>query len=175
MGTAVLKEVLNRPAPDEEAIVIETFRDLEINISVPDKQELVTAIKALKNGKSPEQDNLNDDLFKVDPELADEILQPLFTSIWEGKIIPDDWTKGIIIKLAKKGALSNCNNWRGITLLSISSKIMAKIIIQRITDAIDKQLREEQAGFPKGRGRINKIFALRNIIEQCSKHVIDGP
>jgi len=55
--------------------------------------------------------------------------------------------------------------------LSIPSKIMAKIIIQRITDAIDKHylLREEQAGFRKGRGCIDQIFALRNIIEQCTE------
>ena len=46
---------------------------------------------------------------------------------------------------------------------------MAKIIIQRITDAIDKQLRDEQAGFRKGRGCIDQIFALRNIIEQCTE------
>ncbi|CAG2233652.1 unnamed protein product [Mytilus edulis] len=156
------KEVLNRPPPDDEAIVIEAVQDLEININLPDKQEIIKVIKSLKNGKSPGHDNLNAELFKVDPELAAEILQSLFTSIWEGKIIPDDWTKGIIIKLAKKGALSDCNNWRGITLLSIPSKIMAKIIIQRIIDAIDKQLREEQAGFRKGRGCIDQIFALRN-------------
>jgi len=85
------------------------------------------------------------------------------------KKIPDDWTKGIIIKLAKKGALSDCNNWCSITLLSIPSKILAKIIIQRITDAIDKQLREEQARFRKGRGCIDQIFALWNIIEQCTE------
>ena len=46
---------------------------------------------------------------------------------------------------------------------------MAKIIIQRITDAIDKQLREEQSGFRKGRRCIDQIFALRNIIEQCTE------
>ena len=112
---------------------------------------------------------MNAELFKVDPELAAEIRQPLFTSIWEVKIIPDYWTKGIIIKLTKMGALSDCNNWRGITLLPIPSKIMAKIIIQRIIDAIDKQLREERAGFRKGRGCIDQIFALRNIIEQCTE------
>jgi hypothetical protein len=36
------KQILNRLAPDEEAIVIEAVRDLEINTSVPDKQEIVT-------------------------------------------------------------------------------------------------------------------------------------
>ncbi|CAG2231730.1 unnamed protein product [Mytilus edulis] len=108
------KEVRNRPAIDKEAIIIEALQDLEINTNLPERQEIIIAIKALKNGKSPGQDNLNEELFKVDPELAAEILQSLFTSIWEGKIIPDDWTKGIIIKLAKKGALSDCNNWRDI-------------------------------------------------------------
>ena len=42
------KVALNRPAPDEEAIAMEAVRDLEINTSVPDKQEIVTEIKALK-------------------------------------------------------------------------------------------------------------------------------
>lgn len=36
-------------------------------------------------------------------------------------------------------------------------------------DAIDKQLREEQAGFQKGRGCVDHIFTLRNIIEQCTE------
>lgn len=69
----------------------------------------------------------------------------------------------------RSATLSNCNNWRGITLLSIPSKILAKIIIQRISDAIDKQLRKEQAGFRKGRGCVDHIFTLRNIIEQCTE------
>ena len=35
--------------------------------------------------------------------------------------------------------------------------------------AIDSKLREEQAGFRAGRGCIDQIFSLRNIIEQCSE------
>jgi len=33
--------------------------------------------------------------------------------------------------------------------------------------SLDKKLREEQAGFRRGRGCIDQIFALRNIVEQC--------
>ena len=73
------------------------------------------------------------------------------------------------MKIPKKGALSNCNNWRGITLLSIPSKILAKIVITRISEAVDQQLREEQAGFRKGKGCTDQIFTLRNIIEQCTE------
>ena len=108
-------------------------------------------------------------MFKAAPEIAAQQLQPLFTAVWEEKRVPDDWSKGTIIKIPKKGALNDCNNWRGITLLSIPSKILAKIILQRISSALDQKLRNEQAGFRKGRGCTDQIFALRNIIEQCTE------
>ena len=74
-----------------------------------------------------------------------------------------------IIKIHKKGPLSDCNNWRGVTLLSTPSKILAKIIIQQISSAVDQQLRQEQAGFRRGRGCADQLFTLRNIIEQCTE------
>ena len=45
---------------------------------------------------------------------------------------------------AKKGALSNCNNWRGVALLTVPSKILAKLIIRQISEAVDQRLRQEQ-------------------------------
>ena len=143
--------------------------DLDINTAPLEKVEIKAVVKSLKNGKAPGKDNLNAELFKADPEFTAEVLQPLFTDIWEGKKLPDDWTMGIIIKIPKKGALSNCNKWCGITLLSIPCKILAKIIIQRISQAVDQQLRNEQAGFRKGRSCTDQIFTPRNIIEQCTE------
>ena len=96
------------------------------------------------------------------------ILQPLFNTIWDRRKIPDDWNKGIIIKIPKKGALSDCSNWHGITLLSTPSKILAKFIMKRLSLA-DHRLREEQAGFRRGRGCIDHIFTRRNIIEQSAE------
>ena len=106
---------------------------------------------------------------RQDPWLAATILEPLFTAVWNGEKVPDDWTKGVICKLPKKGALTDCNNWRGITLLSVPSKILAKVIIKRISDAVDRTWRKAQAGFRKGRECADQIFALRNIIEQCTE------
>ena len=69
------------------------------------------------------------ELFKADPELSARILQPLFIAVWEQERVPNDWTKGSIIKIHKKGPLSDCNNWRGVILLSYPSKILGKSII----------------------------------------------
>ena len=86
-----------------------------------------------------------------------------------GEEVPADWTKTVIIRMPEKGALSDCNNWRGITLLSVPSKILAKIIMKRISGSVDAGIRKKQAGFRKERGCTDQIFTLRNIIEQCTE------
>ena len=73
------------------------------------------------------------------------------------------------MKIPQKGALRKCNNWRGPTLLSVHSKILAKPTISWISEAVDQQLRQEQAGFRKGQGCTEQIFTLRDIIEQCTE------
>ena len=130
-------EVLNRPPPPTEADIQEAETDLDVNTDSPGKEEIIAAIKSLKNGKLPGQDNLSTEVFKADPQLAADLLQPLFADIWEGMKLPEDWTERVIVKIPKKGALNNCNNWRGITLISVLSQILAKIITQRIADTVD--------------------------------------
>ena len=137
------KEVLNRPAPEEEPEILETEEDLSIETGSPKQEEIIAAIKSLKNHKTPGKDHLNAELFKAATVTAASILPPLFDTIWNRKKIPDDWNQGIIIIINnnnKKGALSECNNWRGITLLSIPSKILAKIIMKCLSLAVDLKL-----------------------------------
>ena len=133
------------------------------------EEEIIAAINSLKNHKAPGKDCLNAELFKADTVTMASILQPLFNTIWDRRKIPDNWNKGVIIKIPKKGALSDCNNWRSITLLSTPSKILAKVIMKRLSLAVDHRLREEQAGFRRGRGCIDHIFTQRNIIEQSTE------
>ena len=91
----------------------------------------------------------------------------LFLHIWQEEQIPDGWHRGLIVKFPKKGDTTECTNWRGITLLSVVSKVFTRIILTRIQQEVDRQLRREQAGFRKGRSCTEQIFTLRNIIEQC--------
>ena len=72
----------------------------------------------------------------------------------------------MIVKLTMKGSLSNCNNWRGITLLSIPGEALRIILLNRLKDSIVFKLREQQAGFRSNRSCSEQIFTLRNI-EQC--------
>ena len=105
-------------------------------------------------------------MLKTDIDTSSKVLHDLIGSIWTTEVIPDDWGKGILARIVKKGDLRNCNNWHGMTLLPIPNKVFCRILLNRINKAIDSKLREEQAGFRRGRGCIDQIFALRNIFEQ---------
>ena len=83
-----------------------------------------------------------------------------------GDQIPDDWHRGLIVKILKKGVITECTNWRKINLLSVVSKMFPRIILTRIQQAFENQLRKYQASFGKGRSCTEQIFTLRNIIEQ---------
>ena len=46
------------------------------------------------------------------------------------------------------------------------SKVLGRVLIGRITDGVNSKSRYEKAGFRSGRGPVEHIFILRNIIEQ---------
>ncbi|CAF1425262.1 unnamed protein product [Didymodactylos carnosus] len=77
--------------------------------------------------------------------------------------------------LSKKGDLRDPNNWRGITLLSIPGKVLCGILADRIRSAIEKVLREEQAGFrPNRRQRcilspLLFIIAIDRVLQKALK------
>ena len=51
-------------------------------------------------------------------------------------------------------------------MTSVPSKVFGRVLIDRIRDGVNSKLRDEQAGFRSGRGTVEQIFILRNIIEQ---------
>ena len=106
-------------------------------------------------------------MLKADIPTSTRVLTDLFQNIWNSDTIPEDWSKGIIVKVPKKDNTKNCDNWCGITLLSVPSKMFCRVLLDPMETAIDTRIRQEQAGFRKGRGCMDQIFALRNIIEQC--------
>jgi hypothetical protein len=163
------REVLNRPEPVEPANPEPADQMLDIDTGQPTEAEVTAAIQAMKSGKAAGIDSIHAEMMKADIDTSTKVLTNLFSKVWSEETIPSDWCKGLIVKVPKKGNLQNCDNWRGITLLSIPSKIFCRIVLTRIQKTVDTQLRREQAGFRQGRGCIDQIFALRNIIEQCTE------
>ena len=139
---------------------------LNVNIDVITEEETASAISKMKNNKAAGIDEITAGLLKAGGQTIISTLTTLMNICWTSKMVPDEWRKGIIVELPKKGNLTDCNNWRGICLLSVQGNILFTILLKRLRLAV-VTLREEQAGFRAGRSCTEQIFTLRNIIDQC--------
>ena len=81
------------------------------------------------------------------------MLYPLFTKIWEDEELPANWKEGHLINLPKMDNLSKCSNYRGISLLSVPGKVFNRVILERVKETVDSQLRDQQEGSRKNRSR----------------------
>ena len=86
---------------------------------------------------------------------------------WSEGNTPQDWSKGLITPVYKKGEKLDPSNYRAITLLSIPVKVFCRMILNRIQVTIDNNLTEEQCGFRSSRGTTDAVFVVRQIIEKA--------
>ncbi|VDP23820.1 unnamed protein product [Schistosoma margrebowiei] len=94
-----------------------------MDVNPPTKEENRMAVRQIKNGKAVGPDNIPAEALKSDIELTTNMFHLLFKNIWEEEQVPMDWKEGHFIKIPKKGDLNKCENYRGITLLSVPGKV----------------------------------------------------
>ena len=98
------------------------------------------------------------------------VLTETCNRIWRTGEWPTPWTQSLIITLLKKGNLQLCQNYKTIILISHSSKVMLKVILNRLKPQAEEIIAEEQAGFRAGRSTTEQIFNLRNLCEKYLQH-----
>ena len=160
------QEILNRPAPEETPDISPADSEPPINCDAPSKAEIRKAITSLRNGKAAGPDSIPAEALKAGKETSVDMLHALVTKVWENKDVPEQWKEGLIIKISKKGDLNECDYYRGTMLLSVLGKVLNRVLLERMKDAVDLTLRDNQAGFRKNRSCADQIASLRIIIEQ---------
>ncbi|XP_076061565.1 uncharacterized protein LOC143037317 [Oratosquilla oratoria] len=132
----------------------------------PSIQDFNKALKRMRPGKAPGPDNVPLELLTHGgPELRNRLML-LILKIWETKTLPSDFRDATIVTIFKKGDRENCNNYWGILLLSIASKIFARILLDRLLVLAEDVLPESQCGFRPSRGTIDMIFCARQLQEK---------
>ena len=120
---------------------------------LPTVSETVKAIKLLSSGKAPGSDAIHAEIYKAGGPPVAEKLQ-LFHIMWRKKAIPQEFKDATIIHLFKRKRNPQvCNNHRGISLLSIAGKILARVLLNRLNEHLERSglLPESQCGFRKNR------------------------
>ena len=136
---------------------------------LPTLEEVKMAVRQMNPGKSPGIDGIPAEVYQYGGKKVTVCLHDLFTKCWEQGLVPQDLRDAIIVSLYKnKGVKSDCSNYRGITLLSIAGKVLARLMLNRLISTIaEENTPESQCGFRANRGTTDMVFVLRQIQEKC--------
>ena len=93
-------------------------------------------------------------------------IHKLIISIWQKKKLPEEWKESIIVPIHKKGDKTDCNNYRGISLLPTAHKILSNILLSRLTSYTKEIIGDHQCGFRRNWSTIDLIFRIRQIPEK---------
>ena len=75
--------------------------------------------------------------------------------------------RSVFFPIPKKGNAKECSNYCTIALISHASKVMLKILQDRLQQYMNHELSNVQAGFRKGRGTRDQIANIRWILEKA--------
>ena len=89
----------------------------------------------------------------------------LLTMIWTTVEVPKSWLDAVITCLHKKGLKSVAKNYRSIFIMNAISRILPRLIIERLRDCYESLIMENQFGFRQNRSTTDAIFIVREAIK----------
>ena len=105
------------------------------------------AIEKLKRHKSLGSDQIQAELIKAGSRTIRSEIHKLTNSIWNKEELPEEWKESIIVPVYKKGDKTDCNIYRGISLLPTTYKILSNILLSRLIPYAEKITGDHQCGF----------------------------
>ena len=132
--------------------------------------EVEDAICTLKRNKSPGSDGITAEMIQTGREPLVCQIHRLCNKVWSESAIPEEWSKSILVPIAKKGDLSQCGKYRTISLISHTGKILLIVVLNRLKQQLEPHLSEEQAGFRKDGSTVHQRLTLRPIAEKAKRY-----
>ena len=164
---------VQRPIPPiclesvESRYIREDMCDIILNADIT-TDEIKASIERAITSKSPGPDNVLNGMLKSAAHVIIPLLSIIFQQILDSGVFPEDWCKSNIIPVHKKGDVDSCNNYRPISLTSLTSKMFTNILNKRLTMFTESLgiVPEEQAGFREDYSTVDHIFSLHAMIKK---------
>ena len=132
--------------------------------------EVEQALSRLKNGKAAGTDNIIGEFLKYGGDIVKQVIVNMSQSILEEGEVPQDWKRSRVTLIHKGGGKDKADigNYRPIAITNTMAKVFGIIINEKLKTWMETQkvLGEEQSGFRKGRGGLDNIFTLKEIIDR---------
>ena len=134
--------------------------------------EVKWALASITMNKASGGDRIPIKLFQILKDDAVKVLHSRCQQIWKTQQWPQDWKRSVFIPIPKKGNAKECSNYFTIELISHASKVMLKILQDRLQQYVNRELPNVHAGFRKGRETRDQIANMHWIIEKFpEKHL----
>ena len=115
------------------------------------KMEVQNVLKHMKAGKAPGADNITTEMIKALEEFGLEQVTRLLNTLYDTGDIPSELFNSVFIAIPKKSGALECDQHRTISIMSHITKILLRIIMQRVRKKIQPEIGEEQCGFVEGK------------------------
>ena len=86
----------------------------------------------------------------------------------------EEWQKGCLKILPKKGNLSDPNNWRGIDFLDVVSKVMSLVITSRLQHILELESKPILFGASPKTGCPEGSFSLKSLLQIRKEHDLNS-
>ena len=123
------------------------------------------AMRNLRNGKAVGRDRITVEILKACGDETYKALADLFTPCLKERNISTLWKNPKITILHKEGDQKDLKNYRLISLLWTTYKLLTKIITKQLETALDHTQVTEQAGFRSGYRTMDNIQVVHQVIE----------
>ncbi|GBG87257.1 hypothetical protein CBR_g45317 [Chara braunii] len=128
-------------------------------------EEVTQTLKTMARGKSPGVDGLTVEFYAANWGAFGESLVTLYNEVTIGGKLGTGMTHGVISVLFKKGDKAEVRNWRPISLLNVSYKILAKSLARRLSKHLPDLVEKDQGAFVQGRSIFNNIVTAIEALE----------
>ena len=128
--------------------------------------EVKWALGSIITNKTSGGDGIPVELFQILKDDAVKVLHSICQQTWKTQQWPQDWKRSVFIPIPKKGNAKECSNYLPIALISHSSKVLLKILQDRLQQYVNQELPDVQAGFRKDRGTRYQIANICWIIKK---------
>ena len=95
----------------------------------PSALEIELATEKLKSHKSPGIDQIPAELIKAGDKTIRGAIHKLNIAIWNKEELLEEWKESVIVPIHEKGDKTECNNYRGISLLPTTYNILSNILL----------------------------------------------
>ena len=117
--------------------------------------------------KASRGDGIPVELFQILKDDAVKVLHSVCQQIWKTQQWPQDWKRSVFISIPRKVKAKKFSNYCTIAFISQASKVIFKILQDRLQQYMNCELTDVQTGFRKGRGTRDQIANIGWIIEKA--------